>query len=207
MTFTLKRTALYILGGAILLAGLVLWLAPLEKTLGNGIKYVYVHVAFTWTGMLLLGITGLLGLGTMLLGKTKWEGWRWASSWVGLGFYIGGFGMSMLASKVNWGAVYWAEPRTVVALQVLAIALIVQVINSWPVSVRLQGGLHFGLALYLFWATRGAELVVHPDNPIGTSTSSGIQVAFGSMFFLSFMMALSLIVLFAFPHQRPSLDG
>ena len=31
-------------------AALVIF-APDEKTLGTGIKYVYIHVAMTWTGM------------------------------------------------------------------------------------------------------------------------------------------------------------
>jgi len=39
----------------VVLGMLVVWLAPAERTLGEGIRWVYVHVALVWAGTLALG--------------------------------------------------------------------------------------------------------------------------------------------------------
>ncbi|MBC8400688.1 MAG: hypothetical protein H8E14_04295 [Candidatus Marinimicrobia bacterium] len=40
----------------ILLCGLLLFLAPPEKSLGSIMRYVYLHVSLIWTGSLAIGI-------------------------------------------------------------------------------------------------------------------------------------------------------
>ena len=45
------RLAIGLFGGWLLIIAGLLVIAPEEKTLGTGIKVVYVHVAMIWTGM------------------------------------------------------------------------------------------------------------------------------------------------------------
>jgi len=171
--------------GAILIAAvLVLWFAPEEQTLGGGIRSVYVHVALIWTGMASLAVAGLLGLVIFVGAYERLAPWMDKISWVGLAFYAAGLGMSILASKVNWGNVFWQEPRMRTALNMLAVVIIIEVANSWLPWPRLRGLLNVGLIVILAWSTLSAPLVLHPRNPISGSSSATIQLTFLSLFAL-----------------------
>ena len=58
---------------AVLLAlmALLVWVAPIEQSLGQGIKIVYVHVGLIWAGMLGFALNGLLGLVIAVTGSKK----------------------------------------------------------------------------------------------------------------------------------------
>lgn len=171
---------------AILLAvgATLMWLAPEEQTLGSGIRSVYVHVALIWVGMVGLALAGILGVGVLIWAGERAVNWMQTIGWVGLAFYAAGLAMSILASKVNWGNVFWQEPRMRVALNMFAMALIVEIVISWLPWVRLRGLLSIGLIAILLWATLRAPLVLHPSNPIQTSSSSAIQLTFAGLFLI-----------------------
>ena len=44
----------------ILLMAMIIWMSPEERTLGARIKIVYVHVAFVWSGLAGILISGIL---------------------------------------------------------------------------------------------------------------------------------------------------
>lgn len=164
---------------ALLIVGtLIVWLAPEEQTLGQGIRSVYIHVALTWVGMVGLALAGLLGLALILWASGKLAAWMRAVGWVGLAFYAAGLGMSVLASSVNWGNVFWQEPRMRSASSILAAALIVQVLIGWLSWQRLRGLLSLSLMILLGWSTLAAPLVLHPRNAVGSSTSTAIRLTF-----------------------------
>ena len=110
--FRSGKTTTAVLTTITILAALLLILAPTERTLGAGIKIVYLHVALIWTGMVGLLIAGLLGLALALTQRPSLLGWLQAVSWVGFGFFAVGTVVSLIAEIVNWGAVFWSEPRT-----------------------------------------------------------------------------------------------
>ena len=157
-----------------LLATIILLLSPIEQTLGNGIRIVYLHVALIWVGMAGLLIAGLLGLIISAVPAATWLTWLRVTSWVAFGFFSVGAIISLVAEIVNWGAIFWSEPRTASILQILAVAVIIQITGSWLNHARLYGLLHAALAGFMVWSTGRAELVLHPDNPIGTSSSTCI---------------------------------
>lgn len=43
-------------------AALIVWIAPEERAFGAGIKWRYVHMALTWTGMTGVVVAGMLGV-------------------------------------------------------------------------------------------------------------------------------------------------
>jgi hypothetical protein len=165
-------------------AALVIWFAPEEQTLGGGIRSVYVHVALIWAGMASLAVAGLLGLAVFVGANERLARWMDKIGWVGLAFYAAGVGMSILASKVNWGNVFWQEPRMRVALNMLAMIIIIEIASSWLPWSRLRGLLHAGLVVILAWSTLAAPLVLHPQNPISNSSSTTIQLTFLTLFAL-----------------------
>ncbi|MBZ0298174.1 MAG: hypothetical protein K8J31_00430 [Anaerolineae bacterium] len=168
----------------IAIIALVVVLAPQEKTLGPGIKSVYVHVAFTWTGMLGLTLTGLLGVGALVTGRPRIQRWGQTLGWVAIALFATGLALSMLAAQINWGGIFWSEPRTTMALQIVSMALIVQILNSWIQPVRVKGVLHILAALFMTWRIMTTELILHPQSPILNSDSISIQLTFATLFLL-----------------------
>ncbi|UCG24837.1 MAG: hypothetical protein JSW55_02225 [Chloroflexota bacterium] len=180
----LGRAWWLMLGGIVVLAAVVLWLAPAEQTLGSGITSVYVHVALTWSGMTGLIVAAALGLAAALLGRSGWQDWGHVVGWVGLGMFAAGLIMSAVAAGINWGNVFWQEPRFNSALQILAVGLIVQVVNSLPLPYRLRGLLQALPAALLIWLTMITPLVLHPGNAARTSPSAAIRFTFIGLYVL-----------------------
>lgn len=156
--------------------------APAEQTLGDGIRSVYVHVALTWTGMAAWVAAGLLRIAALFPRFRALESWAQTTAGVGLAFFVAGFAMSMVAANVNWGAVTWLEPRARTALNVIALALIVQILNSWLSLPGVRALLSAGLVAFVVWSTLVAPLVLHPRDPIRTSSSTAIQMTFLGLF-------------------------
>ncbi len=183
----LRDLALWGLMGLLLL---LLWqFSPPERTLGTGIRPVYVHVGLIWTGMIGLVSAGLLGGWLLVTGDVCWRRWARATGWVACGFFLAGLLVSMWASQVNWGGVFLAEPRYLTNFAVLLAALVVQILAELPFfSSRVLGGLYLMVAGALLLSLRVTPLVLHPVNPVRTSNSIGIQLTFLG-FFLLFLVA------------------
>lgn len=178
----------------ILLAALILWLAPEEKDLGSGIRSVYVHVALTWTGMTGIVIAGLVGLAAAVLNRENLQNWAGTITWIALAFFAAGVVMSILAAGINWGGVFWQEPRTSTVLQVLAAGLIVQGLNTWPISHRLKGILNLILAVVLLALVFTTPLVLHPGNAARTANSFAIRFTFFSLYGLCLLAAAWIVL-------------
>jgi hypothetical protein len=173
-----------VLGGLVTAVLFLLYLAPEEATLGRGIRSVYVHVALTWTGLAGFVLAGLLGLGVLATANPRLTRWMQTLGWVAYGFYLAGVGVSAIASRVNWGGVFWQEPRMMAAFNSLALATIIMVFNLWVPWVRVRGLLQAVVPAAVVWITYNAPLVLHPGNPIFSSESSTIKFAFIGMFLL-----------------------
>lgn len=167
------------------LAALLVWLGPDEKTLGAGIKAVYVHVSLTWAGLAGFIVAGVLGVGTMIWQRHDVDRWRQTVGWVAFGFYLAGVAMSILASKINWGAVFWREPRMATSFNVLAVALVFLTANLLMPWRWLRGLLSALLPVLIIWANMRAALVLHPGNAVRASTAASIQLTFLAMFVLA----------------------
>ena len=185
-----RQPTTWLLPAAALIAGaLILAFAPQEQTLGRGITSVYLHVSLIWAGMAALLASGALGLLIAVSGRVAWDRWAQAAGWVGLGFFGAGFGMSVVASIVNWGGVFWQEPRNASALNVMALALIVQVLVALLPLSRWRSLLHLAPAAILLYGTLATPLTLHPPSAARDSTSPAIQFAFLSLFLLALLAA------------------
>jgi hypothetical protein len=171
------------------LAALLLWLAPEERTLGSGIRTVYVHVALIWTGMAGLFAAGALGLFNIWAGRETVERRASAVAWVGLGAFAAGLAMSAVAADMNWGAMFWQEPRAVTALRVLGVGLIVQLAAGWRLPIRLKAGLRLFAGAFMVWSILAAPLVLHPADAARSSMSAAIRLTFLGMFALTLAAA------------------
>ncbi len=167
--------------------------APVEATLGGGIRTVYVHVGLTWTGKAGLYLAGVMGLAVAFWPNLVLARWMRAVGLVGLAFFAAGTAVSLWAQQVNWGAISWVEPITISMLQYTAVGIIVHILLSWPIDTRVKGGLSLALAAFHIWSVENAALILHPQDPIGTSTSTGIRDTFSAIFVVSLVMATWLV--------------
>lgn len=194
-----QRLTAALLAATALLTAAFLWLAPAERTLGEGIRVVYLHVALVWVGMGALYLAGLVGLAVAATGRAALARWMEALAWIGFLFYAFSAAVSLVAQQVNWGGISWQEPRTLAMFQIVALALIVRVLNGWTGSCRLQGLLNLLVAAVLFWSSRTTTLQLHPENAVGSSTAQGIRMTFFALTALFVLVAAWLIL---FWHAR-----
>lgn len=177
----------------VVVTAVILLIAPEEATLGGGIRSVYVHVALIWVGLAGFVVAGLLGIGLLITGSARLYPWLRTIGWIGVTFFAAGLAMSAVSSQVNWGAVFWQEPRMRSSSTSLAIAVIVMVAMEWFPWLRVRGMMMTAVPLIFFWLTARTELVLHPDNPILTSDSLGIQATFVGLFVLVGLAAALLV--------------
>lgn len=171
----------------------LLLLAPVEASMGSGIRIVYLHVALIWTAMLGFAATGLIGAGVAVTNRPGWLRTMQMVGWVTFGFYVASVIVSLIAEQVNWGAILWQEPRNTAVFNGTAVALIVLILSHMLPWRRLAGLLAVGLAAFIVLSLPGAERVFHPTDPIGSSTSGAIQNTFYGAFLLT-TAALSLVI-------------
>lgn len=180
--------------GIVLVAAILVWFAPAERTLGRGIKAVYIHVTLIWAGMLGFLVAGILGLVLAFVPKSSLLSWKRNISWVAFIWFAVGFLMSLLAARINWGAVYWDEPRLISSFQFLVVALFIQIGNRYLRGHRFRGLLTAFLAFFMMWWILGTPQVLHPGSPIRESNSLAIQLTFLGLFVLN-CTAATLVVL------------
>lgn len=175
--------------------------SPLEATLGWRARVVYFHGAWVWSGKIAFGLAALSGLLALLWSRRRaWSaGWSLAFGRAGLVFWLTYLPMSLWVQQINWGGIFWDEPRWRVPLAFGVAAVLVQV-ALWLFNRPLltsSVNLAFGAAL---WAALGnLQNVLHPDSPIFGSGASP-RIAF--FFILLFLLSLALMVQVALLWRR-----
>ncbi len=130
-----------VLTGLIITESLLVWFAPAERTLGEGIKAVYIHVSFTWAGMAGFTLAGILGFLNLVKAKSNLSTWIQIIIWVAFGSFALGFAVSLVAAKITWGAVLWQEPRIVFSMLFLVLVLMILMIHRWLHWHKMQGAI------------------------------------------------------------------
>lgn len=166
----------------------VVMLAPAEKTLGETIRYVYAHVAFTRAGMAGFYIAGLMGLFVTLTGNKKLQSWTQTICGVAFALFVFGGFFSIFAQRASWGGIPLAEPRIRTSMSAVAVAIIVLLLNSWLPWIRVRGLLYMALAVYVAWVIPRTPLVLHPPDAGGNSASPWIRLTFPLLTALALLM-------------------
>lgn len=182
----------WLLALVVILQASILILSPEERTLGIGIKPVYFHVSLTWTGMLLLLLCGVLGVGILIWPKDKLVSWQRNVFTVAMGLYLAGFLISLYASWLNWGGIPYQEPRIRAAINVVVSGIAAWILQDFITNFRIKAVLPFIPLVYVFIGGQSPRLVLHPDNPVASSPL-GIKATFISMFVLAILLACWLL--------------
>jgi hypothetical protein len=174
---TSRRRFWLLIGVCVVLAVVVLWAIPAEKTIGQVIKIVYLHGALSRAGMLGFVAAGLCGLAYLIRPRQAVGRWSRALLISGWCFWAAHFLVSMPATRLTWGPwVAWGEPRVTMTLQVLAAGLLVILVTGLLKDLRFAAAanLLFAIAFAVLAARTG--VLRHPLDPIGSSPSTMLRL-------------------------------
>lgn len=184
-----KPFSLVILLAAI---ALVTWLSPADRVLGNLVKLVYLHGAIIQIALLTLVAAGLLGLAFLIWRRPAFVAWSQAVERTAFILWVLYVVTSAVSMARAWGGIAWFEPRWVFGLQMLVIIPVMQLAGLLLQDRRLVAGLNLAVALIMLFLRWRANLVLHPLDPIGASSSLAIKVAYYLLVLLMFLTAVQL---------------
>ncbi len=179
----------------------VVILAPIEKTLGETIRMVYAHVAFTRAGMVGFYACGFLGLIVAATNNAKMQSWTQTVGWVSFALFVLGGIFSVFAQQASWGGIPLAEPRVHTSMTATAVAVIILLLNAWIPWIRVRGLLYVALAGYIAWVIPRTPLVLHPQNAGASSPSTWIRLTFPVLTTLAILIGLWIVWYFERPKE------
>ncbi len=177
----------------VLIVILVLWFAPLERSLGSTIKYVYLHVALTWCATVGMTLMAVLGIGYVFWRHEPLDHWRQIIGWITLSAWFLGIAISAVAAKSAWGAVSWSEPLTIVALLIFVSLLAVQLLGLIIYSPITRGLVSIFPIGFLIVLTHQVPRIIHPDDPINSSDFWPIKLTFYFLFLVCLLLSVWLV--------------
>lgn len=161
--------------GVILTATL---LGPQERTLGNNLPLVMLHGAWVWAGKLVFAAAGLAGAWALITRRPAVQALSLALGRCGLIYWLTYLPMSLVVQQVNWGGIYWDEPRWQIPLAFGVVGLLLQVGLSLLEQPALTCAANLAYAVALWWQLGGISSVLHPDSPVFGSGAAIIEVYF-----------------------------
>jgi hypothetical protein len=186
---------------AILIAVVTLG-APTDRVLGEATRMVYVHGAIIRVVLGTFLLSGLLGLIYLISRRPALVKWSQIAQETGLLLWIPYLVSATIATLQTWGAIAWFEPRWVVTLQISVIAPVAYVVSLVVKKPIVTAALNTLVAIAVLVLTRSAGLVLHPIDPIGTSSDVGIIVAYVILLGLCTLFAMQVARGLNFWHQR-----
>ena len=177
--FSLLRRASWLwLFITLLLIGLVTFFAPLDQTLGGNSRLVYFHGAWVWAGKAAFGAAGLVGLIGLLWRKETWQRYSLALGRTGLFFWLTYLPLSLYIQQVNWGGIFWDEPRWKIPLAFGIAGILLQIGLAFMADLRLASLANLGFGAALWYMLARTENVLHPASPIFGTDAVHIQIFF-----------------------------
>jgi hypothetical protein len=176
-----------------LIIALLMAIGPVEKTLGANIRLVLLHGAWVWTGKVAFGLASLLSIAAIIRAKQPvWFNLSRASAYTGLFFWLTYLPMSLIVMQLNWGGLFFDEPRWRIPFLFGVVAVLLQV-GLWLFSNRwitIAGNFIFGIALW--WQLGSIQNILHPDMPVAQSNSSNIQLYFVLLVILALLFGIQI---------------
>ncbi len=184
--------------------GLVASIAPVERTLGDNARLVYFHGAWVWAGKLAFGAAAAAGLVGLVRRSAGWQRASLTLGQTGMVFWLTYLPLSLYVQQVNWGGIFWDEPRWRIPLMFGIGGLLLQ-IGLWLMdNLRLASAANLVFGVALWWLLGSAQNVLHPDSHILQSNATDIQVFFAILLALSLVFGMLLALLFYRLGERPA---
>lgn len=98
--------------------------------------------------------------------------------WAGLVFWLTYLPLSLYVQQVNWGGIFWDEPRWRIPLMFGVAGLLLQGGLVLLDNLRFTSAANLVFGAALWWFLGSIQNVLHPDSPILQSNSVRIQIFF-----------------------------
>lgn len=175
------------LGG---LLALLLWLSPVEQTLGQTVKLVYLHGALVQTAILLFVVSLWANLVGFLTARAGWLAWGKALTWSAVTIWLAHTVVSMVTTYAAWGLfVAWYEPRTRFTFILAGVSLLVIAVAYLVVDDRFSALAFTVLAGLTLALLPRLGFVQHPLDPIGASPSPTIRAFYAAILVVTALMS------------------
>ncbi len=185
----MRKNNLWFFVISLLLLCLLILFAPLEKTLGENARIVYLHGALVWAAILMFMAAGLAGLYGLIVRREPIHLWSRALGHTALLLWLIFLPMSLYVMQANWNGLFLDEPRFRIPLNFAIVGLLLQIgLLFLPVAWTSITNLLFAIALVV--SLHGAQTVLHPISPIFSSQALGIQIQFFSICLLLLLIAV-----------------
>lgn len=179
----------------LVVAAVLLYLAPAEQTLGQKVKLIYFHGMLSNASLYAIYAAGLLGAAHLIFNKTTPGLWSWQVGMISVVTWVIAFALSLVAMQVAWGGLFWSEPRTVVALFIVVLGVGKEILTlNGGTKLKAAANLVFAAAVLALRLNLGR--VMHPDNPIGAADSLAIRL------FPALLLAATLVMVAALAYTR-----
>jgi hypothetical protein len=175
------------------LSALLLLLIPAEQTLGNIIKVIFLHGALVEVGLLVFAAAGLTGLAYLVWRTAALDGWTLALQKTGVILWIVYALSSMVSTKLAWGQwIAWDEPRVRASALVLGFSILCLLFVLWVDNRFFTALANLAVAGVSWYLVKGANILRHPFDPIGTSSSDRYRIFFVLLLLLILLLAAQL---------------
>lgn len=197
--------ALTVLGLFALAAAL--WLIPPEQTLGNVIKVIFLHGALVRVALLVFAAAGMLSAAFLLTQKPRLYAWAMAAQKSAVILWIIYALTSAISTRLSWGEwIAWEEPRVRASVHVLWFSMACLLLALWIGNHMLAAAINLLVTVATWILIRGASIIRHPFDPIGTSGSETYQTLYWIMAAALAGLAL-LLVRWLFAAERRKMEG
>jgi hypothetical protein len=176
--FQQEKNILLIVAGLVFSALLIVRISPVEETLGSSVRLVYLHGSLTWVAIITYTLAGLLGLFHLLSGRKFFCCWSYAFGRTSLLLWVINFLLSLVVMTLIWGKIAWNEPRIIMTTSILFFSLLFLLLSVTFDKPKLIAFFNLLMSIILWISLIKTKVVIHPQNPITSSSSLEIRVSF-----------------------------
>ena len=191
---TNRRTTALLFVGLLVLLALLLALLPPEQVLGDIVKAVFLHGALVQVGLAAFAAAGVLGVIYLFWRRESIYQWCFAVQQTAVILWVVYALSSMVTTYLAWGTpIAWDEPRVRASFHVLWFVAACLALAFWLSSRVFTAVINVAVAGMVWYLVKGAGLLRHPLNPIGTSSSTAYPLFFMAMLVVVFLLALLIV--------------
>jgi hypothetical protein len=170
-----------------------LYLLPAEASLGDLLRAVYLHGALLRAGEAAFAGGGIAGLLYLLSRRDAAVRWSWSFQKTATLVWLASFAVSSYVTVAAWGSINWAEPRFLASGQILAAAGLAVGLGILLERPWLRAAVGIALAGFVAVQLTTAGLMLHPENPIGASTSAELRIFYLAALALAVAATLEIV--------------
>ncbi|HWJ02706.1 MAG TPA: hypothetical protein VNU93_03440 [Verrucomicrobiae bacterium] len=193
-----RRKGMIIFGLLVILA-VLLAISPQDIKLKLSTKAVYLHGAITWVSYIIFAVFGISGLAFLVTGKQWFFDLAARGHKVGTVFWVVNFMVWVPLSWYTWNTIF-GEPRAKASVWIMLCLGIVYLISQLIAGNKLMAGIYgsLGLGIWIYGLTAmgiisGSNRLLHPLDPIKTSPSSTIKLAYAGIYLTILLIAVILV--------------